>query len=135
MAVLVITAGMLATARTTAAALMVDACTIARKTGKSTHPTSGVVSDTYGDAYYSGPCKVQTRDVDPSNPEAGDAAYTVLRLRVDVPMSVTDVEVDDLVTITASTYDPALVDRTFRVVAPFYGSLKTARRLPVEEVA
>jgi hypothetical protein len=118
--------------RAEAESLMLDACTISRKTGTSTD-ADGVVTDTYGDPFYSGKCKVQVRDVDPKNPEAGDRAYTILTLRVDVPVSVTGVETNDRITITGSTFDPDLVGRNFRVVAPFHGSLKTARRLPVEE--
>lgn len=128
-----LTAGMLTTARAAAESLMLDACTIARKTGQATNTGTGVVSDTYGDPFYSGPCKVQARDVDAITPEAGDRAVTVLRMRVDVPMSVEGVEVGDLVTITSSAYDPDLVGRTFRVTAPFHKSFATARRMPVEE--
>lgn len=123
----------LAEARSAAESLMVDACTITRKTGTATDPTTGVVSDTTEDVY-TGPCKVQVRDVDAQNPEAGDRAYTVLKLRVDVPMTVLGVEAGDVVTITSAVYDPDLLGRTFRVVAPFHGSQKTARRLPVEEM-
>jgi hypothetical protein len=112
---------------------MLDACTIAHHTGQTTDATTGAVTQTYGAAFYTGKCKVQLRDVDPATPEAGDRLTVVLRSRVDVPMSVEDVAVDDLVTITASVLDPDLVGRTFRVVAPFHGSFKTARRLPVEE--
>lgn len=113
---------------------MTDTCTITRVTGQSTDGTTGVVSDTTS-AVYTGACKVQVRDVDAQNPEAGDHAYTVLKLRVDIPAATTGVAVGDLVTITAAVYDAELVGKTFRVVAPFHGSLKTARRLPVEEVA
>lgn len=130
--VVTITEGMLATARAAAESLMVDACTIKRQTG-TTEDANGVVTPTYAAPFYTGRCKVQARDVDAQNPEAGDAVHTVLRLRVDVPMSVTGVEVDDVVTITSSVYDPDLATRRFRVVAPFHKSQATARRLPVEE--
>lgn len=125
----------LAILRQEAESLMVDACTVSRKTGQTTNPSTGVVSDTYADPFYSGRCKVQARDVEPTTPEAGDRAYTVLRLTVHLPMSVTGVEVGDRITVTSSTHDPDLVGRNFRVVAPFHKSFATARRVPVEETA
>lgn len=114
---------------------MVDACTITRRTGETTNPTTGAVTPTYASAHYSGKCKVQVRDVDAQNPEAGDRAYTVLKLRVDIPAATTGIAAGDIVTITAAAFDADLVGKTFRVVAPFHGTAKTARRLPVEEVA
>jgi hypothetical protein len=126
--------GIVARGRAAAERLMVDTCTIVRVTGQTTNPTTGVVTDTTT-AVYTGKCKVQVRDVDAQNPEAGDRAYTVLKLRVDLPADTTGVDTGDIVTITAAPYDAELVDRTFRVVAPFFGSQKTARRVPVEEAS
>lgn len=117
-----------------AESLMVDACTILRRTGRTEDPDTGVVSDTT-QTLYVGKCKVQARDVDVSTPEVGSASLSVLKLRVDVPMSVVAVGPDDLVVITSAAYDPALVGRSFRVSGPFLGTFKTARRLPVEETA
>jgi hypothetical protein len=124
----------LAGGRAAAAALMVDQCTIGRPIGKATDPTTSQVVTTYSPVY-SGPCKVQILDVIPATPEAGGRLATVTRLRVDVPIEATaGVTVNDVVTITAATFDTDLVGRTFRVIAPFHGSMKTARRLPVEEI-
>lgn len=120
--------------REAAEALMVDACTIKRRSGQTSNPTTGDVTDTYAAAHYTGKCKVQSREVEVATPEAGEQTVNTLTLRVDVPMSATGITAGDVVTITAAVYDPDLVNRSFRVVAPFHGSLKTARRLPVEEV-
>ena len=122
----------LADARALAEEQMVDSCTIANHAGETTDADGNVVQ-TYDAPVYTGKCKVQTRDVDPQNPEAGDRAYTVLRSRVDVPMSATGIKKNARVTITSSVYDPDLVGRNFRVVAPFHKSFASARRLPVEE--
>lgn len=118
--------------RVAAESLMSDACTLKRRTGV-TEDADGVVTPTYATPYYTGRCKVAAVNVQAATPQAGERAVTVLTMRVDVPMSVTGVATDDVVTITASALDPDLVGRTFRVAAPFHGSFKTARRLPVEE--
>jgi hypothetical protein len=123
--------GIVARGRAAAERLMVDTCTIKRPTGMSgTDP----VTETYAAAHYTGACRVVTREVDAITPDAGEREATVLRLRVDLPATTSDVRVGDVVTVTASTYDAQLVGRSFRVVAPFHGSQKTARRVPVEEM-
>jgi hypothetical protein len=126
---------LLSTARAAAEELMTDECTIAHHTGQTTGSSpSYAVTQTYGSPFYTGPCKVQAREVEAATPEAGDRTVTVLSLRIDLPMSVTGAKTNDLVTITSSAYDSDLAGRTFRVLAPFHKSQATARRLSVEEV-
>lgn len=120
--------------REAAEALMVDTCRIERLTGQVRDEATGQYVPAY-EPVYEGPCKVQTRDVQPLTPTAGDQAVVVTRFEVHVPVSVRGVEVDDVVEVTAvgPVSDPELVGRRFRVAAQFHKSKPTARRFPVEE--
>jgi hypothetical protein len=119
--------------RLAAEANMVDACTIQRVTGTSTNDTTGVVTITYL-PIYSGKCRVQ-QSVPVSKPaDVGQAHVWLQRLELQVPMSVTGIASDDLVTITASLLDADLVGRTFRVRELGHKSHMTARRVQLEEV-
>lgn len=114
---------------------MRDACTIVRGGKASTFdPATGQYTTPAGTAIYTGVCEVQLTDsLSASTPDAGGQVAAISRLTVKVPMSVEDVEVDDVVTITASALDPDLVGRTYRVASRFAKSFATARRLEVEE--
>lgn len=114
---------------------MVDACRIDHPTGNSTDPTTGVVSPAYSVAY-SGKCKVQSpRGVSSvSSPEAGEHSWDVQSQQVHIPVGAGPVAVDDVVTVTAATYDQQLVGRTYRVAGLANKSMATAQRLIVEEV-
>ena len=112
---------------------MVDACTIQRVTGNSTNDTTGVVTPTYS-TIYSGKGRVQ-QTVPVSKPhEVGQAAVWLQRLELQVPMAVTGIASDDLVTITASLLDADLVGRTFHVRELGHKTHMTARRIQLEEV-
>jgi len=113
---------------------MLDACTITRSGGADTfNPTTGVYTTPAGSAVYTGKCEVQVSDgLNARDTEVGGQEITLTRLTVKVPMSVEDVQVDDVVTITASLLDPDLVGQTFRVIEGFAKSFATARRLQVE---
>lgn len=114
---------------------MVDECTIIRGGTASTFdPVTGAYTTPAGTTIYAGVCEVQLTDsLNASTPDAGGQVATVSRLTVKVPMSVEGVQVDDVVTITASGLDPDLVGRKYRVVSRFAKSFATARRLEVEE--
>lgn len=119
--------------RLAAEALMVDACTIKRVTSFSTNDTTGVVTPTYS-TIYSGKCRVQ-QTVPVSRPhDVGQAAVWLQRLELQVPMSVTGISSDDLVTITASVLDADLVGRIFHVRELGHKSHMTARRVQIEEI-
>lgn len=120
--------------RAAAEALMLDACTIARTTGSSTDPDTGVVTPTTSTAY-TGKCKVQQSKVPIGEPkDLGEASILVVHLEVHVPMSATGIQVDDVVTVTASALDPDLIGRRFTVRGVAHKSFLTARRLDVQEV-
>ena len=113
--------------RAAAARLMVDTCTIAHITGQATNTTTGVVANTTS-TVYSGACRIKP-DSAPSESQAGEREVVTRRFVVSIPMSETDVAVDDVVTVTASELDPALVGATLTVAGVIVGSHVTARRL------
>jgi hypothetical protein len=123
--------------RAQAEALMVDICTIhVPATG------DGVFDDATGtvDApppvqVYAGVCRVQSRDVQPGTPYAGETEYTTVTYVISVPvLSVTDVGVGALITVTFSALDPGLVGRSFTITGLVAKSFLTARRFVCEEV-
>lgn len=115
---------------------MVDACTITRGGGDPVFdPDTGEYTTPAGSTIYTGPCEVQISDgLNAREADAGGTEITLSRLTVKVPISVEGVQVDDVVTITASELDPDLVGQTYRVIAGFAKSFATARRLQVERV-
>lgn len=110
---------------------MLDACTI-------DHPLGEPEFDEGDDAYvtpvselYAGACKVKPNGTDRQVEAAGESV-TLWPFIVSLPMSVEDVEVDDIVTVTASALDPSLVGLELRVRQVAQGSFVTARRLGCE---
>ena len=112
---------------------MVDACLIRHRTGESTDPDTGVVTPTYS-TVYAGKCRVQQRALVSQGAETGQAHVFQVPYELQLPMSVTGVAVEDVVTVTASVLDPELVGRLFWIRGLGGASHKTARRLPIEEV-
>lgn len=115
---------------------MFDTCTITRPGARpSFNATTGVTTPAATTSVYSGRCKVQSRTLAPSTPEVGGQLVDVQVLEVHVPISVDDVLVDDVVTMTAADLDSGLVGRTYRVTAVPAKSFATARRLRCEETS
>lgn len=119
-----------------ALALMNDTVTITRITGQTTNLQTGVVTNTTS-TIYTGKAKIQqvvTGGL--ARPASvGEAQVWQLPLHVHLPMTVTGIRVEDIVTVTASVLDPDLVGRSFWVRELFHKSYATARRLGLEEVA
>jgi hypothetical protein len=111
---------------------MLDTCTVESVTGVTTDPLTGVDVPAYA-LVYAGKCKVQTRQAQERNPEAGGATFTVQRYEVHVPVGAFRPAVGQVVTVTAATLDPYLAGRSFRVVALMHKTAPTAYRLAVEE--
>lgn len=124
-------ASVLARGRAAAEQLMVDACTIRRRTGETTG-AGGYVTPTWDDLY-SGKCRIQQATAQAQQQDPGEAYVLMLRLEVQLPMSVTGLEPEDEVTITASAHDPDLVGRVFLIRDLAHASHKTARRVQVVE--
>lgn len=124
----------LARARAFAEQGMVDTCVITRSTATFTNP------DTAEQAYetttiYTGRCRIQQRTSADARPaDVGEAHDLMLRLELQIPMTVTGVQVADSVTVTASAHDPDLAGRTFRIRELAHKTHATARRIGIEEV-
>lgn len=111
---------------------MVDACTIRRVVGESRDDFSGTVTDDYDDLY-AGKCRVQQALAQAASEDAGEDYVLLLRLEVQLPMSVDGLRVGDVVTITSSALDADLVGRVFLIRDLFHKTHATARRVQVTE--
>lgn len=122
--------------RAEAEARMVDACTITRPTDEETFNDTTGTYDTSGvETIYSGRCEVQLSDgLNARGTEAGGSDVSITRLTVKIPVSAVGVQVDDLVTITAATWDVDLAGQKFGVIAGHSKTHATARRLEVERI-
>lgn len=127
-------ASVLARAQAAALAGMVDTCAITRVTGHTTDPDTGVQTPTVADIY-TGACRIQQHVPGGARPaDVGEAYQLLLRLEVQLPVTVTGVAVSDTVTITAAAHDTDLVDRVFRVRELMHKTHPSARRIGVEEL-
>lgn len=112
--------------------LMTDSCTASRPGPNVTDPVTGAVTPSLTPVY-SGACKVQGATAQAASPEAGGHAYVIESLQLHFPVS-SQLQIDDIATITASTMDPDLVGASFRLVELARGSFRTADRWNVELV-
>ena len=121
----------LAAGRRAAERLMVDQCTIRRKTGETTDD-DGNITPTY-DPVYSGKCRLQQPTATAQEEDSGEASLLMVRFELQLPMSVAGVQADDEVRMTASVYDPDLPGRDFVVRGLSHKTHAVMRRLQVEE--
>lgn len=115
---------------------MVDACTIAHKTGESVGP-GGVITPTLT-VVYSGKCRVvvRTRErLGGSWMDVGEELRVVSRLELQVPISAPEPVEGDKVTLTASVYDPQLVGKVYAVRDIMHKSFLTSRRITITETS
>lgn len=124
-------ASALAAGRRAAETLMVDQCTIRRAIGTTTDD-DGNVTPTYTDVY-SGKCRIQQPNAQAAQADVGEDYQLLLRVEVQLPMSVVGLEAGDEVTVTASVFDPDLPGRVFLVRDLAHKSHATARRVGVTE--
>lgn len=122
--------------RVAAEGLMVDACTVTRLNGSGTLDPDGLSYSgaPAADSIYEGKCRVRRTGTQGDEQQAGDKTIGVTGFLVSLPMTAVGVQLDDLVTVTASALDPDLVGRRLRVSAVTRGTHVTARRLQCEEV-
>jgi len=123
-----LSAAELADARAMQAIAMQDQCTIVRFTGEpgwdpvtesATRPTTTI---------YTGVCRVQPSARAQREVVSVDEQVTIAEFAAAVPWDVSDVQVNDLLTVTASA-DPALAGATVRVVDVQASTFATARHL------
>jgi hypothetical protein len=122
----------LARGRLAAEAGMVDACTVTRVGTRVTDTTTGEVTEPTS-TLYTGQCRVQQAQAQATEETVGEDHLLLLRLEVQLPMSVTGLEVGDLITITASVHDPDLPGRVFRIHDLAHKTHATSRRVQCVE--
>jgi hypothetical protein len=83
---------------------------------------------------YTGKCRVQQHQATADEKDIGEDNLLLLRVEVQLPMSVTDLEVGDVITMTASANDPDLPGRAFRIHDLAHKTEATARRVQCVEV-
>ena len=112
---------------------MIDTCRITSGGEVVTDPDTGEVTRERT-TVYEGKCKVQSKDSATSNPEAGEATFTVVSRQVHIPANSADVQDGDVVTITASLLNAFTVGKQYRVAGFTPDTFDTAARLPVKEL-
>jgi hypothetical protein len=120
--------------RIAAEALMVDSCAITRRSGSTVDPETGVITPTYT-TVYTGPCRLRLPTATARPLTVGEAQEFTQHPTLSLPALTTGVEIDDIVTITASALMPALVGRVFHVRGKPSQTHMTAGRFEVLETA
>lgn len=127
-------ASVLARGQAKAAEGRVDTCTIRRVTGETTNPTTGAVTPTYQSPdLYSGPCRFQNALALSEPHDVGEDFVRLLRIELQLPVSVTGLEVGDEVTCVSAAHDPDLAGRVFLVRDLAHKTEPTARRVQLTE--
>lgn len=129
-------ASVLARGQAKAVESMVDACTIRRVTGTTTDDFSGEITKTYlSPNPYSGKCRFQRSGAgaQAQQHDVGEDYLLLLRIEVQLPISVVGLQVDDEVTCDSSVHDPDLPGRVFLVRDLAHKSEATARRVQLTE--
>lgn len=124
-------ASALAAGRRAAERLMTDQCVIRRKTGETTD-NDGNITPTF-QQLYSGKCRVQQPGGQAGQTDAGENHQLLLRLEVQVPVSVVGLEPGDEVSISSSV-DPDLPGAVFLIRDLAHKTHATSRRLGVTEL-
>ncbi|MET0426278.1 MAG: DUF6093 family protein [Actinoplanes sp.] len=120
-------------AQAMAVAGMRDSCTIRRVIGQTEDEDTGKVTKTYlSPAPYTGQCRMQQAIAQAQQQDVGEDYQLLVRFELQLPMTVTGIQVRDEVTITASR-DADLVGRVFLVRDLFHKTDASARRIGVTE--
>lgn len=110
----------------------VDTCTIKRVTGESTD-IDGVITPTYT-TLYTGVCRVQQQQPYAERKDVGEAYLLALRLEIQLPMTVTGLEPDDILTVVTSLMDADLPGRVFVVRDLAHKTDASSRRVQCSEI-
>lgn len=123
----------MARGRLAAEALMVDTCVIKRRISHTTNADTGQITVNYS-TIYTGNCRVQERSMFDRPHTVGEAFVTMLAVEVQLPMSATGVDTDDIITILTAAQDPDLVGRVFTVRGHNHRTFTTMRRFQCLEI-
>ena len=119
--------------RVAAEALQVDTCTIQRVVSLATDPDTGVVTPTYS-TIYTGKCRLKLSVAVARPLTVGEAQEFTQHPILSLPATTTGIQVDDLLTITATLLMPSLVGRVFHLRAVPGQSHMTAARFEIMEI-
>jgi hypothetical protein len=115
-------------------ALFRDEATVTRGTGTQVYdPGTGLVVTTPGAEVYSGPCLLRQMAWQGSDVSVGETESRLRPMRVKFPKD-TDIDKDDTIVPSASTYDESLIGRSFRVTDVFRDGWQIVRTVICEEV-
>lgn len=115
---------------------MTDTVTVTRVTGPPgpVDPDTGEREPAPTTTVYTGPGKVQTHEPHESARKSGEHIYIEQRYHLHLPISATEADVGDSVTVTSSATDAQLVGREYRVAGEHAKTWATARRLLLDEI-
>ena len=133
-----IIAGTVRLGRVQAEARMLDTCEVG-KFAETVDPTTFETITTLVESQYAGKCRVAARSNAVSEREAGSQTFADQSLVLSVPMADAGlIRTDATVKVTAvdaSTGNPAMVNRTYRVAGMANGSQATAARFLLEALS
>lgn len=124
--------------RSRAESLMVDACRITRGGTRTFNPGDGTYTTTGGSTVYEGKCRIQIPQQivagGADEKQAGQREWTSTFYMLMLPVEGSEaVRIEDLVTITSSTNDTAMLNKALHVSGLHTKSHATSRRLRCEE--
>lgn len=128
----------LTTARAAVATILVDTCTVTLDApgadDDTLDQTTGVLTPPDPDTttLYTGACLVRPADNVPRVVSEGGVAITATLYEAVLPYSADVIPPGAVLTLTASSWDAALVDRSFRVRETVVSSVNLRRRLLLE---
>lgn len=121
-------------AQAAALALMVDTCSVTRLTSTITDAETGVTTPVYS-TIYTGVCRIQQRSILARAFNVAEAQVYMGRLELHIPVSVTGVLSDDVLTVLTSRHDADLVNRVFSVRELGHKTYESARRFSIIEIS
>lgn len=111
-----------------------DEATVSRPVaGGTLAPATNIWTPTTPTEIYSGPCLLRAFTWEGTSTGYGDEEIRLRRVRAKFPYD-TDIDFDDIVTPTASTYDESLIGVGFRVTDFFRDGWQIARVAILEEI-
>lgn len=104
--------------------LMDDTCTITRDPAGTDdavlNQVTGLLEDNPESLIYSGKCSIRMS-------AAGVASY------ITIPLSAPELLAGDVVLVTSTRRDPSLVNQSFTLKKPLYGTMSVSRKATLEE--
>jgi hypothetical protein len=120
--------------RSTSRAALPDTCTIVRPAATAVLNTAtGDLDPDDAEPIYTGPCRVRPRGSQEEDQLVGDLHQTLGPYVGTLPYDAADVQVDDQLTVTASS-DADIVDRTFQVRHIGLSSWQIDRRVGLDDL-